>query len=344
MPPRSRRALLATVATGVAGSIAGCGSVLNSSPSTAAPPVHGVGGRRIFVASGVEFPNTDHVSLVNDPDDADVAVFPSGDDQITEVTVLADNMPVVVAGRDAQWTVMQACDETGRSYGFARDSWGANTRIAAAVPNDNRLDTHLFVGAELPRDLPWALGELFDPLLKDCTVPVESPSVPDDGVFVGASRIRGVNDAGGFDRWDRLYTVSGDEPTSFFLNIEATIYGGSTTGDDGAYRPEQVRLVAEFDNVVDTVGPGTTDANGLSIAHTIVSTENGGTNVDHTFTPQTAATRESFTAGTRIEIHVEDESLPFSYIGNGRFRWHDSQMLNDDTWVHHTPGNAVWHP
>lgn len=341
MPPYTRRALLATAA---AGATAGCSSVLNSSPSATPPTVTGIEGRSVFVADGVTVPSTDGVATVADPAEADVAVFPPGDDSVAAVArVLRNDTPVAVAGTDAQWTVMQACDETERSYGFASDGWGPDTRVAAAVPRESHLDTHAFVGAELPRDLPWALGELFDPLRGDCAIPVESPSVPDAAVPVGASRIRGLNDVGGFDRWDRVRTASDDSGTSFFVDTEATIDAGSRDGGAGAYRSDQVRLAADFDGFVADVGPGTAEGDGLTATHTVVSDDSAGTSVDHTFSPPDD-TRESFTACTRAKVTVEAFEAPFSYVANARFRWRDPQLLEDDTWGHHTPGNAVWYP
>lgn len=347
MAPLSRRALLATAATGTAGALAGCGSLLNSSPSPSAPSVRGIDGRPLFVADGVTFPDAAgrDRSFVDDPSDADVAVFPPGDEHVEAVAgALEADTPVAVAGSDAQGTLMRSCGESARSYGFARDSWSPSTRVVAAVPDGPRLHTHLFVGPELPRDLPWALGELFDPAGRECTVPVDEPAVPDAATAIGTARIRGRNDVGGFDRRDRVRVSDDASPTSVFVDTEATIFAGSRGDDGGAYRADRVRIAADFEQDVADAGPGTTDANGLGVTHAVGSNGSDATSVDHSFTPETTETRESFTACTRTRVTVEEFADRFSYLANARFRWRDPQLLEDDTWVHHTPGSAVWVP
>ena len=344
MSPRSRRALLATATATAVGALAGC-SALSSKPSADRPPEsNSLSGTSVFLAPGVEFPDGTAAETVTNRAAADVAVYPSGDGSVAPVAdALAADTPVAVAGSDAQWTLMRACADDGRSYGFARDSWGPETRVVAADPFDDRIDTHLFVGATLPRDLPWALGEALGSTVApdDCTAPVESPLVPADASLVGASRIRGRNDVAGFDRWDRVWTVRGSTPAVFVAERQGRIFGGDAAANDGRYRADGVTLVTEFDAGFDAVGPAAGERNGLSIGNESDPIEN---EARHAFATTTDATRESFTACQRSRVVVDAFEAPFSYVGNGRFAWRDLRLLDDDVWNHHTPGRAVWYP
>lgn len=343
MPPCTRRALLATAGTGVITSLAGCGSLLNNSPSAEAPPFEGIDGYRVFMAEGVDFPNVEAVSFVGEESSADVSVYPSGDDHVQQVRdCLADGQPAVVAGPDAQWTVMQACAKSDRRYGFAQNGWTPTDRIAAAVPKQGRLDTHKFVGAELPRDLPWAVSEVLDPQLPDYPEPLDL-QIPDGSTTIGRSRIRGVNDVGGFDRWDIVRLAAKAEPAVISLDLQATIYGGATPKDASSYKPDRIRFVSDGPGNITGTSPRDTDLDSLAVE----TTDSAGSDeslMQYTFTPQKNAELRSFAACTRTQFQTDDTEPPISYDSNGRFRWRDPQLLEDDTWVHHTPGEAVWYP
>jgi hypothetical protein len=343
MPPCTRRALLTAAGTGVVASLAGCGSLVNNSPLAEAPPVGELDGYRVFIAEGVDFPNPGAVSSVKDSASADVSVYPSGDDQVQQVRgCLTDGRPAVVVGANAQWTVMQACADSDRRYGFTQNGWGPTDRIAAAVPKQGRLDTHKFVGAELPRDLPWAVSEVLEPSLPECPEPLDL-EVPDGATTIGRSRIRGVNDVGGFDRWDTLRLAAKTEPAVVSVDMQATMYGGSTQSDTSSYKPDRIRFVSDFPERITGMSPQDADIDGLTV-ETTGSAGSETTLMQYTFTPQEKIDLWSFAACTRMQFQTRDTEPPISYDSNGRFRWRDPQLLDDDTWVHHTPGQAVWYP
>lgn len=343
MPLSTRRALLATAGTGVVSSLAGCGSLLSNSPSAEAPVLTRSEGYRVFVTDEVAFPNAETVSFVKNESSADVSVYPSGDDQIQQIRdCLTDGQPAVVAGADAQWTVMQACADSGRRYGLTQSGWKPTDRIAAAVPKQGRLDTHKFVGTELPRDLPWAVSELLTPLLSDRPMTLEL-EVPDSSQTIGRSRIRGVNDVGGFDRWDTVRVAADAEPAVVSVDIQATVYGGSTLKDTSSYEPDRIRFVSDFPGRITQTAPQNTHVGSL-IVNISESIDPENSLMRYTFTPQEKAELGSFTACARAIFQTQDTEPPISYTSNGRFRWRDSRLLEDDTWVHHTPGEAVWYP
>ncbi|RLM34679.1 hypothetical protein DVK01_13400 [Haloarcula sp. Atlit-120R] len=272
-----------------------------------------------------------------------MSVYPSGDDQVQQVRdCLTDGRPAVVAGADAQWTVMQACADSERRYGFTQNGWGPTDRIAAAVPKQGRLDTHKFVGAELPRDLPWAVSEVLEPSLPECPAPLELEG-PDGATTIGRSRIRGVNDVGGFDRWDTLRMAANVDPAVVSVDMQATVYGGSTQSDTSSYKPDRIRFVSDFPGKISGMSPQDAGLDSL----TVEATSNTGpetTLTQYTFTPRGKRYQGAFAACARTQFRTRKTEPPISYDSNGRFRWRDPQLLDDDTWVHHTPGQAVWYP
>ncbi|GAB6862520.1 hypothetical protein JCM17092_26090 [Haloplanus litoreus] len=127
---------------------------------------------------------------------------------IPSPTLLQAETATAVVGADAQAALMEACAADGRSYGFARNSWGPETSVVAATPSGDRIDTHLFVGVDLPDDLLWELDDALVTTGPECTLRQNSSEhserFTEDTQPVSISRIRGVNDVGGFDRWDRV--------------------------------------------------------------------------------------------------------------------------------------------
>lgn len=342
MPPLPRRALLSTAAATAAG-LAGCNALSSTGPGEHSRSEDGLDGRSLFLADGVAFPAVDGVTEVTDAADADLAVFPAEESAVERVAAaLAEDTPAAVAGEHAQLILMRACRRADRSHGFASDSWGSDTRVAAAVPRTGTLSTHLFVDARGSADLPWALGEVFDPAAGDCTHPVESPALA-GSIRIGTARVRGRNDAAGFDRRDRVWTVPDADRTAMIVEQEATILAGEADEGDAAYRADRVELVAEFDQAVAAVGPGTVDGDGLSISQS-GGTGGGPGTVSHAFEPTAEGTRRSFTACQRARVSAETVAAPFSYTANARFQWRDSRLLGDDLRNHHTPGQAVWYP
>lgn len=342
MPPQTRRALLATVATGTVGAIAGCGSLTNDDASLGPPEPRGLASATLFLADAVSLPQSADVDAVDDPSDADLAVFPAADASVTPaVEALGADVPVAIAGEAALGTLLAVCRDADRPYGFASNGWNSRTQVAGAVPSFRVLDTHVFVTARVPQDLPWALGGLLQPPSYDCAVPIEHVPVDDAAVSLGTARVRGYNAVGEFDRRDRVTVVPDGDPTPVFVDTEATIRAGRRSGERGPYRADRIKTVAQFDGRFDSVGPAgqTTDA---------LAVQNVSDPTEHTaaveFSPRTDATRESFTACQRTRLEVENFSGPFRYTGNARFRWADPQLLDDATFVHHTPGSAVWYP
>ena len=154
MPPLSRRALLATVVAGSSSGVAGCNALSKDSSSTPTSS-DGFGGIPLYVAEGVPLPDGADVVTVDDPVGGHVALFPADlSDTEGALYALAGSTPVAVVGRDAQDTLMDICAADGRSYGFASNSWGPGTRVAAAVPLGDSLVTHLFNGSKIPNSLP----------------------------------------------------------------------------------------------------------------------------------------------------------------------------------------------
>jgi hypothetical protein len=152
-----------------------------------------------------------------------------------------------------------------------------------------------------------------------------------------------VNDVGGFDRWDIVRLAAKAEPAVISVDMQATIYGGATPQDASSYRPDRIRFVSDVPGNITGKSPQNTDLDALAVE----TTDGAGSDkslVQYTFTPQKNAELRSFAACTRTQFQTNDTEPPISYISNGRFRWHDPQLLEDDTWVHHTPGEAVWYP
>jgi len=346
MPARSRRALLATMATGVVGAAAGCQSLTNDRPTADPPDAVGLSGVTLFLADGVALPPATSVDRVDAPTAADLAVFPPTDASVSRaVETLAADVPIAIAGADALGTLLAVCRAADRPYGFASNGWNSRTAVAGAVPRSGALHTHVFVTADYPDDVPWALGDLLRPATTDCAVPIEHLALPETVASLGTARVRGYNAAGEFDRRDRVLvrTDSGtdSDPTPVFVDTEGTIVAGRRGGPSGPYRADRIETVAHFDQRFTDVGPAgqTTDA---------LRVQNVSDGLDHAanvvFRPQSDATRQSFTACQRTRLAVDDFSGPFRYTGNVRFRWTDAQLLDDDTFVHHTPGSAVWYP
>lgn len=342
MPSRSRRAFLTATGVGL-GSLAGC-TALSTEPPTAPPPTaDGLTGRTVFVDSQVSVPDRVEFDRTNDTTAADIAVFAPSEASVEQAAVtLADGTPVAVAGTDAQWTLMQACRELDASYGLASSGWGAQTRFVAAVPRGGRLDTHIVVGAELPRDLPWALSETLSPPAQSCTAPFEHVELPEDVTRLGTARIRGRNDVAGFDRRDSVLVAADDDVTPVYVDTSATIWSGDAADGDDRYRADSVVLASEFDSRLDRIGPGSKTTESLTVADKSDTTEDEARQV---FTPTTDAARDGFTACSRCRVVPDELGDRFSYLANARFRWRDPRLLrSDDTWGHHTPGEAVWYP
>lgn len=346
MPPLSRRALLATAAAGTAGSVAGCSGFLDTS-STTSTPRHGLENRTLHAADEVSVPRVDGLDRTADPSSADVAVYPTDADVDSLASALQAGTVTAVVGTDAQATVMDVCASDGRSYGFARNSWHPEPAVVAANPGDDHLDTHLFVGLDLPDDLPWALGEAFATAGPACGFREPSSGAPEwveDRVRpVGTSRIRGLNDVGGFDRWDRVGATSLSDGAGYLVEMTGTVFSGPAARQPSDYTSDQVRLVTHFDEPVEStlLGMGDVPADALQIED---RTERSAGVAEMAASPETGAARQSFTACLRAAVATETAETPFGYIGNGRFRWRKSGLFDDDLWHHHTPGAAVWYP
>ncbi|WP_222918627.1 hypothetical protein [Natrinema sp. SYSU A 869] len=337
MPRRSRRALLAAAVTGFAGVAAGCGAPSNSS-RTAESPARRLRGKSIFVADAVTI-RVDDVRRVNDPTDADLAVFAATEDEETVRSALAAETIVAVVGEDARLTVERACDADGRSYGFCSDSWSADMNVVAAVPHSTRLETHVYTDVSVPDELPWALGETFSTGGSDCAGIDSLAAVPanaaDSLTPVGASRIRSRTRPGGFDRWDRVQVATGPKRAWLVLETTATIVGGR----DG-FDADTVRLVDHFDQRLEGVDTAAHPADKVEIRTRGDRSEDAA---DHSFHPTSDAAHRSFTACQRAVVTVPELPEPFSYTANGRFRWRNPGFFDDDHWHHHTPGQAMWY-
>lgn len=346
MPPLSRRALLATMATGAAATSAGCSTwVGEPSPNSDTP--HELANRMVFAAEEVSLPRAESLNRTADPSTADVVVYPADASVEAITSSLQAETVTAVVGTDAQATLMEACAADGRSYGFARNSWGPETSVVAANPRDDRIDTHLFVGVDLPDDLLWALDEAFVATGPECTLCQDSSDHPER--FTGTtqpvsiSRIRGVNDVGGFDRWDRVSATRHADGADYIVDISGTIFAGSAARQASNYRSDQIRLVTHTDGQTEYVGLGIGGVPVDALQIDDRSNRSDGV-VELAVTPGSDASRQSFTACQRAVITTETVEEQFSYTANGRFRWQKSGLFDDDLWHHHTPGQAVWYP
>jgi hypothetical protein len=347
MSPHSRRALLATIATGTVGSVSGCTAWVDGR-TTQPEPARRLANRSLYVAADVTVPTVDGLARSPNPTDADIAVFPAGAKDVV-LAALDTGTVAAVVGTDAQATLMAACAADGRSYGFARNSWNPDSSVVAAVPGESRIDTHLFVGLVLPDDLPWALGEVVATDSPGCSFRQGASNSPDQFAGqlepLGTSRIRGLNDAGGFDRWDRVRAATGRDGSdrAYVIEIMGTIYARSAARRGSDYVADQVRLVADTDGAVTDVdlGTGGVPAEELRIDD---RTDRSEGELELRATPQSDAARRSFTACQQAVVVTETARSPFDYLANGRFRWRNPGLLDDELWHHHTPGRAVWYP
>lgn len=341
MPSTTRRALLATVATGTVGAVAGCQSVTNERGSLGRPSVTGLAASTLWLDDDVSLPPSTAVDRVAEPTGADLAVYPAADASVdSAIETLAADVPVAIAGEDALGTLLAVCRGADRPYGFASNGWNSRTDVAGVVPTFDALDTHVFVTADYPDDLPWALGDLLQPATDEPAVPIEHVPLPENVRSLGTARVRGYNTVGEFDRRDRVLVRPDSDPTPVFVDTEATIVAGRRDGPTGPYRVDRIETVAQFDQQFTGVGPSAQTTDALSVQHVSDPTENEANTV---FTPRNSETRSSFTACQRTRLAVDDPVTPFRYTGNVRFRWVDPQLLEDDTFVHHTPGSAVWY-
>lgn len=346
MPPLSRRALLATMAAGAAGTFAGCsGWIDEQSTNSNAPPE--LANHTVFAAEDIILPGAESLDRTADPSTADVAVYPA-DVSLTSITdsLQAETVTAIV-GTDAQAALMEACAADGRSYGFARNSWGPETSVVAATPSGDRIDTHLFVGVDLPDDLLWALDEAFVTAGPECTLR-QTSSDPSEGFTgdaqpVSISRIRGVNDVGGFDRWDRVRATRHGDGAGYVVDITGTIFAGPAARHASNYRSDQIRLVTHSDGQVESHSLGIGGAPVDALQTDDRSKRSEGV-VEQAVTPESDAARQSFTACQRAVITTDTVEEQFSYTANGRFRWRKAGLFDDDLWHHHTPGRAVWYP
>lgn len=346
MSPHSRRALLAAVGTGFAGGFAGCSArVGDLSTAQTSSDEFDVG--PLYVADGVPFPDSVDPQTVEDPAAGRVALFPAdGEDRSEPLAALRGSTPVMIVGRNAQVPLMDRCAADGRSYGFASNSWGPETRVAAAVPSEGSLVTHAFEGVKIPDGLPAAVDRVLDPPRTACAVDAElsdrPPGFDEAARTIGASYVHGRNDVAGFTRRDAVRVAGNADRTHVELELRGTIRGGESAGGDGAYAADQVRLVASFDNNVRSTAPPADETAGLAVRRAAEETDDA---VDHRFTQAGDGVRPEFTACQRSLVTAAETPDPFSYVGNARFRWRDRRVLReDDLWHHHIPGEAVWYP
>ncbi|ELZ47840.1 hypothetical protein C464_07960 [Halorubrum coriense DSM 10284] len=347
MPPHSRRALLATAATGLAGGAAGCNAPLGGGPSSR-PSARLDEVDPLYVADGVPLPDGSDPLTVEDPTGGRVALFPAVDaDREEALAALRGATPVAFVGRSAQATLADVCAEDGRAYGIASESWGATTRVAAAVPYGDVLATHLFEGVTVPSELSDALDRVLNPPRPGCEVEPELPGYPDGfddrGRTLGTAYVHGRNDVARFTRRDAVRVAPGPDRSRVALSMRGTIRGGGTVdGGDDRYAADQVRLVASFDERLHATVPPRGESNGLTVRREEDAADDA---VDHRFAPTSDRTRRGFTACQRSLVTPVETPDPFSYVANARFRWRDPRLLRDDDyWHHHTPGRAVWYP
>jgi len=342
MPSTTRRALLATVATGTVGSVAGCQSLTDDRASLGRPSVTGLTGATLWLDDDVSLPSAVDAETTDTRTDADVAVFPAADASVDPaIETLAADVPVAVAGDDALATLLAICRGADRSYGFTSNGWNSSTDVAGAVPRFEALHTHVFVTADYPDDLPWALGDMLQPATHEPAVPIEHVPLPENARSLGTARVRGYNAVGEFDRRDRVFVRPDSDPMPVFAEMEATIVAGRVGGPTGPYRADRVKTVADFDQRFTDVGPAARTTDALDVRNVSDPTEQLAS-VE--FSPRNGPARESFTACQRARLAVDDLSTPFRYTGNARFRWADPQLLEDETFLHHTPGSAAWYP
>ncbi|MFA9516875.1 hypothetical protein ACERIT_06615 [Halopenitus sp. H-Gu1] len=307
----------------------------------------GFDGMPLYVADGVPLPDGADPLTVEDPIGGQIALFPTDlPDGEEPLSALRGSTPVAVVGRDAQGTLMDLCAADGRSYGFASDSWGPETRLAAAVPYGNSLVTHLFEGSELPQELPKAIDGILNPPRFSCTVDADLPTPPngfdDRAMALGSSFVHGRNDVAGFVRRDTVRLAPGADRTNIVLGISGTIYAGSNVGGDSRYTADQVRLVASFDNHLRETAPLPGETANLTVRRDVDMVEDAA---EHRFTPANDQARRMFTACQHSLVTASEMPDPFSYTANGRFRWRNPRFIReDDRWHHHTPGRGVWYP
>ncbi|QAU12550.1 hypothetical protein EKH57_07325 [Halorubrum sp. BOL3-1] len=346
MPSRSRRALLAAVGAGFAGGLAGCSARIGDlSTARTSPNDFDVGPH--YVADGVPLPDGADPRTVEDPAAGRIALFPSDErDRPEPLAALRGSTPVVIVGRNAQVPLMDLCAADGRPYGFANNGWGPETRVAAAVPSEAGLVTHVFEGVEVPSGLAAAVDRVLDPQRTASAVdtePSDRPTGFNEGArTIGASYVHGRNGVAAFTRRDAVRVAGDANRTHVELELRGTIHGGESAGGNGAYAADQVRLVASFDDDVRSTAPPAGETAGLVVRRVAEET---GDAVDHRFTQAGDGVRPEFTACQRSLVTVAETPDPFSYVGNARFRWRDQRILREDNlWHHHTPGRAVWYP
>jgi hypothetical protein len=301
----------------------------------------------VYASEAVSLPPSGRLDTTGDPTAAGVAVYPAD----ATVASIADSLQAgtvtAVVGEDAQAVLMQACASDGRSFGFARDSWGPGPSVVAANPRGDRIDTHLFVGVDLPSDLLWTLGAAFETAGPGCTLRQDSADasgrVTGGTRPVGASRIRGVNDAGGFDRWDRVAATGDARGAGYVVDIAGTIFAGAAARRASEYRSDRIRLVSHTDGQVESAGLGTGGVAADALRTDDRSRLPDGV-VELAATADRDTARRSFTACQRAVVATDTADEQFGYTANGRFRWRNPGLFDDELWHHHTPGRAVWHP
>lgn len=334
------------MAAGATGTSAGCSGWIDEPPTNAnASPK--LANRTVFAAEGVTLSRAESPDRTADPSSADVAVYPA-DANVDSITdALQTETVTAVVGTDAQTALMEACAADGRSYGFARNSWGPETSVVAATPSGDRIDTHLFVGVDLPDDLLWALDDAFETTGPECTLRQNSldnsERVTGDTQPVSISRIRGVNDVGGFDRWDRVHATRHADSAGYVVDITGAILAGPASKHASDYRSDQIRLVTHADGQVESVSLGTGGVPVEALQIDDRSKHSEGV-VEQTVTSESDAARQCFKTCQHSFITTDPIEEQFSYTANGRFRWRTPGLFDDDLWHHHTPGQAVWYP
>jgi hypothetical protein len=298
----------------------------------------------VFAAEEVTLPRAESLDRTADPSTADVAVYPADGHVESLIASLKRGTVTAVVGTDAQAALIEACAADGRAYGFARNSWGPETSVVAANPHDDRIDTHLFVGVDLPDDLLWVLDEAFVTAGPECALrgnrSDRSERVRENPQSVSVSRIRGVNDIGGFDRWDRVRATRHADGASYVVGITGTIFAGSAARHASNYRSDQIRLVTHAEGQIESanVGVGGVPIDALQ---TDDRSKHSDGVVEQAVAPESDAARQSFTACQRAVIVTPAVEEQFSYTANGPFRWRKPGVFDDDLWHHHTPGRAV---
>jgi hypothetical protein len=152
-----------------------------------------------------------------------------------------------------------------------------------------------------------------------------------------------VNDVGGFDRWDSVRATSHADGASYVVDITGTIFAGPAARQTTNYRSDQIRLVTHADGQVESAHLGVGGAP-VDALHVDDRSKRSDGVVEQAVTPESDAARQSFTACQRAAITTDAVGEQFSYTANGRFRWRNAGLFDDDLWHHHTPGSAVWYP